>query len=286
MEPGGTRGYRPAGNRRSGALVRLAAQEGRDLELIVFHRVMHRRRPAVLVEPLRRRTLDDRALGVIRDRVRTVRLAARAAALAAPSASAALPVGRGRRWRGGRTSILLAPAEADRGEALQATTGAASPGQRRFRACRARIWFCAGIGSSSIRGMRGARTAGRSACGGMNGFSGAAGGGAASICSSAIRSTNSVGFGVIGRIVTSSIAVIGAAPARRFERRLEFGLRLFGRSAAGAIASACATARCPCSMVRSAMRCVEARRLCVSSASREAAATACGAGIGAHGLQC
>ena len=40
-------------------------------------------------------------------------------------------------------------------------------------------------------------------------------------------STNSVGFGAIGRIVTSSIAVIGGAARRLAERR--FSLRLLGR---------------------------------------------------------
>ena len=84
-------------------------------------------------------------------------------------------LGRDRRRRGWRGREL--PPRAGRGRPRRdaaAATRAAFPERRPPRLWRARIWFCAGIGSSSMRGMRGARTAGRSACGGMNGFSGSA----------------------------------------------------------------------------------------------------------------
>src|ERR1700719_4790867 len=51
-------------------LVRLPAQEGRDVELVLFGLVMHRSLPAVLVEPLRRRW-GRRALGIFGNRLRT-----------------------------------------------------------------------------------------------------------------------------------------------------------------------------------------------------------------------
>src|SRR5580700_6738103 len=51
-------------------LVRLPAQEGRDVELVLFGLVMHRSLPAVLVEPLRCR-LGRRALGIFGNRLRT-----------------------------------------------------------------------------------------------------------------------------------------------------------------------------------------------------------------------
>src|SRR5881394_2912228 len=100
------------------ALVCLPAQEGGDLELIVFHRVMHRSRSAVVVETLRGWTLRDGALGVLRNGLGPRRL-------------------RGERWHRrrlrhrrrralhwrhghrGRAGLLLAPAEADGGEALE-----------------------------------------------------------------------------------------------------------------------------------------------------------------------
>ena len=58
-----------------------------------------------------------------------------------------------------------------------------------------------------MRGMRGARDRGRSACGGMNAFG-------RCLCGGGLLragSMNSAGFGGSGRIVTSSIAVTGAA---------------------------------------------------------------------------
>src|SRR5258708_19508291 len=52
---------------RSLASMRLSAQESRDLELIVFERVIHRRGATVLVEALRGRPRGDRSLGIFRD---------------------------------------------------------------------------------------------------------------------------------------------------------------------------------------------------------------------------
>ncbi len=157
------------------ALVRLPAQEGRNVELVFLASVMHRRLPSVLVETLRRRTLGvfgyrflTRFCGLPHllprldgRRVRGVLAAARRAGrgmLGAPADSEPAPL-----------LLLLAPAQADRGQALQ---------QRRppfFRVLlrgssprRARISFCAGTGSSSIRGMRIPRVGIRSGCGGMN----------------------------------------------------------------------------------------------------------------------
>src|SRR5580693_4271751 len=59
-------------------LVRLPAQEGRDVELVLFGLVMHRSLPAVLVEPLGRsvgrslgRSLGRRTLGIFGNRLRT-----------------------------------------------------------------------------------------------------------------------------------------------------------------------------------------------------------------------
>ena len=59
-------------------LIRLPTQEGRDVELVLFGRVMHRSLPAVLVEPLGRamgcslsRSLGRRTLGVFGNRLRT-----------------------------------------------------------------------------------------------------------------------------------------------------------------------------------------------------------------------
>src|SRR5882724_12798387 len=46
------------------ALMGLTAQESRDLELIVFERVVHRSLTAVLVEALRRRPRGRRTLGI------------------------------------------------------------------------------------------------------------------------------------------------------------------------------------------------------------------------------
>ena len=54
--------------RYSGAVsVSLTAQEGRDFQLIVLSRVIHRSLPAVLIEPLRSRPRRGWALGVFRD---------------------------------------------------------------------------------------------------------------------------------------------------------------------------------------------------------------------------
>ena len=84
-----------------------------------------------------------------------------------------------RRARAGAAG--LPPPRGGRGRprrgAAAATRAALRSAARPASAWRARIWFCAGIGSSSMRGMRGARSAGRSACGGMNGLSGSASGG-------------------------------------------------------------------------------------------------------------
>ena len=125
----------------------------------------------------------------------------------------------GAQVRAGRPG--LPPPRGGRGRprrgAAAATRAACGACSAAVSAWRARIWFCAGIGSSSIRGMRGARNAGRSACGGMNGFSGSAGAGAASATVST-GSRNSEGFGAIGRIVTSSIAT-GASDRRLGDRR-------------------------------------------------------------------
>ena len=67
----------------------------------------------------------------------------------------------GLRAAGLRLLLVLAAAKTDRGEALQQATCAASPGCSSCTSSprRARISFCAGTGSSSIRGMRGARAA-------------------------------------------------------------------------------------------------------------------------------
>src|ERR1700686_4373962 len=51
-------------------LVRLPAQEGRDVELVLFGRVMHRSLPAVLIETLGR-CLVGGTLGIFRNRLRT-----------------------------------------------------------------------------------------------------------------------------------------------------------------------------------------------------------------------
>src|SRR5215471_8690774 len=85
-------------------LLGLAAQESRDLELIVGVLVMHRSRPAMLVEALR-----HSALGVFRHRLDPL--------------SRPLPLRQRRHLRTRRRPLgllvarLLAPAEADRGEA-------------------------------------------------------------------------------------------------------------------------------------------------------------------------
>ncbi|MGY4357055.1 hypothetical protein ACVW0J_003548 [Bradyrhizobium sp. i1.7.7] len=92
--------------------------------------------------------------------------------------------GRGRHWRG---------AGATTGRVFCGVSSSTSP-----RAWRSSAW--AGIGSSSIRGIRGARTGPRSACGGMK-VSGVIG---SCIATGAMSgSGNSVGFCAIGRTVTS-----------------------------------------------------------------------------------
>ena len=166
-------------------------------------------------------------------------------------------------------------AEADRGEPLQQRHAAAFPdaGLRRLRRAVPRISFCAGSGSSSIRGMRGVpdrRTlrlrrderCAAPAPASRSGRSGAA-------------PTNSDGFGGIGRIVTSSSvgrrherpsdrapsrrprpARIGAAAASDRRRVLA---PVVGRAL---LTGAAAVAR----VSRAAMRLRSARSLCVTSA--------------------
>ena len=78
------------------------------------------------------------------------------------------------------------------------------------RSPRARISFWTGIGSSSTRGMRRGRPAGRLGCAGMK----TAGGGSSELSSSAaIDWAKKVAFGGIGLMVTSSISRSKSAPA-------------------------------------------------------------------------
>ena len=115
-------------------------------------------------------------------------------------------------------------------------------------AARARIWFCAGIGSSSMRGMRGGRTAGRSACGGMNGPRARPAAVRLRRLARPARRTASASA-AIGRMVTSSIAVIGAAeprpaaarsrPQARRERLRHRAVRLLGALGALRPCAAC-----------------------------------------------
>ena len=132
--------------------VGLAAQESRNLQLVVFRVAWRRRHSALRVELALRRAI---ALG---------RLGGRLAYSAWTGdicwrGASGWRCGAGSGWR------LVLAAEPDGGQALQQ--------RHRLRVVRwagsprlARIWFCAGIGSSSIRGIRAGRIA-RSAWGGM-----------------------------------------------------------------------------------------------------------------------
>ena len=181
---------------------------------------------------------------------------------------------------GFRALLLLAPAEADRGEPLQQRHALLlRGGVRPPRPARARIWFCAGIGSSSMRGMRGARSAGRSACGGMNGVSGSA--------------ERRRGFGDRSRPARRTASA--SARDRPDRHVLDRGDRRPRQPAAAPAAGLGRPAqpRAPARPRGAPDRCargVPRVRPCaacwraasgVSSARREAAATACGAGCGA-----
>ena len=100
------------------------------------------------------------------------------------------------RARGGRDPRPRAAATA---------TCVASPGAPPVRSRRAgrEISFCAGTGSSSIRGMRSGRVGRRSGCGGIN-ASGSCGSGPLTA-----GSMNSDGLGASGQIVTSWLAPCG-----------------------------------------------------------------------------
>src|SRR6266487_4535141 len=93
--------------------VRLAAQERRDLQVILIDRIVHRCRPAVRVEPLRGRPGRGRALGIFGDRVVRLLLPSRRGSR---STGCSLRL-RSRRRIGllGHGLLLFAPAEADRG---------------------------------------------------------------------------------------------------------------------------------------------------------------------------
>ena len=146
--------------------VRLPAQERRDVELILFAQGYAQGLPAVLVEPLRRR-----ALGVFGDRSPGALARSDGRGMGRPVSRSGVAGATGHRAAAAPVLVLvlLAAAEADRGQALQqdyaALSGCSSCGSSPRRA---RISFCAGTGSSSMRGIRGARVGGRSACGGMN----------------------------------------------------------------------------------------------------------------------
>ena len=103
--------------RHGSASVRLAAQEGRDLQVILVDRIVHRRRPSVRVEPLRRRPGRGGALGIFGNRVVRFPLPARRRGR---STVYGLRL-RTRRRVGllGHGLFLFAPAQAHRGKALQ-----------------------------------------------------------------------------------------------------------------------------------------------------------------------
>ena len=138
------------------ASVRLAAQESRDLELIVIDLVMHRGCPAVLVEPLR-----NAAFGVFGDRLparANQRHAARAASAARDAAAYAPAAGASGASPGARPAA--APPRAGQGRRRRggrAATCAACRPDPASSPWLARIAFWAGSGNSSMRGMRGVR---------------------------------------------------------------------------------------------------------------------------------
>ena len=161
----GAAGIEPARSR--GWSVRLPAQEGRDVELVFLRGVMHRRLPPERIEPL-----VGRAPGIFGDRLRsarfrrprgrTLRRHAAAAARATGRAAAGWPAACGllSPLRGGRGRPRRAAAAGPSGAFPDARVPVASP-----RLARSSFW--AGSGSSSIRGMRGARCPARSGGGGM-----------------------------------------------------------------------------------------------------------------------
>ena len=136
------------------ASVRLPAQEGRDLELILLILVMHRRRlPAVLVKALRRRPLGvfGHGLGSRFGRTRHHRTTREALHLWRRL--------RHPRRRHGASSSLACSRRPSPTEASRSSSDLRRPGCSSWGSSprQARISFCAGIGSSSSRGMRGAR---------------------------------------------------------------------------------------------------------------------------------
>ena len=136
--------------------VGLPAQERRDFELIVFHSLVHwRGLPAVNIEPLgAARRCRSRGRLAYSDTGSGCGRGGAAAAAAWPGRSARDGAGAAagsRRHRGGRGRPAASRCNSD----MRRFSGSASSRSPRW----ARISFCAGIGSSSIRGMRGARLA-------------------------------------------------------------------------------------------------------------------------------
>ncbi len=145
------------------ASVRLPTQECRDFKLILFVLVMHRSLPAVLIEPLRRG-----ALGVFGDGFRAWLGRTRHGTTGKPLGWLLNVLGHPRQRRLARPCPVRGvrrPTDASRSSSDLRRPGCSSCGSSPRRA---RISFCAGTGSSSSRGMRGARGGNRSACGGMN----------------------------------------------------------------------------------------------------------------------
>src|ERR1700692_5111521 len=100
-------------------LVVLPAQEGRDVELVLFGRFMHRSLPAVLIEALGR-CLVGGTLGIFRTRLRTRFRCSRHR----PAGQTLSSLRRARRRvaaraRLGAILLVLAPTETDRSQPLQ-----------------------------------------------------------------------------------------------------------------------------------------------------------------------
>ena len=175
---------------------------------------MHRRLPPMRIEPLVRR-----AAGHIRRPAR-----GRAPPADGAPAEAAGAGGAGARSSGrgaGRTGRTLAgsfsgssssrrPRPTAASRCSRPPCGASPDARSPSPSPRlARSSFCAGIGSSSMRGMRGGAAGGPLRRRRDEGCAAPA----ASAASAGSVSGNSDGFGCIGRMVTSSMAVIGSTAA-------------------------------------------------------------------------